>query len=66
MAFNFIKKVFSFGKTKDEAPAPESEPQMETPSSTAGNRPARIFAGTDSTSRHGSDRSRARARARCA
>lgn len=31
MAFNFIKKVFSFGRTKDEAPAPEAEPQVETP-----------------------------------
>jgi hypothetical protein len=31
MAFNFIKKVFSFGKTKDDAPAPEIGPQAEPP-----------------------------------
>ena len=33
MAFNFIKKVFSFGKDKEDAPAPDAV--VETPDETA-------------------------------
>ncbi len=37
MALNFIKKVFSFGRNKEEAPAPE--PAEETSARPAGEEP---------------------------
>jgi len=37
MAFNFIKKVFSFGKDKEDAPAPDATVETEPPATDTGD-----------------------------
>jgi len=50
MAFNFIKKVFSFGKDKEDAPAPDATVETDAPAAdaaSAGDNPAQKTSSPD-------------------